>query len=275
MSNGNAVTTRLINTFSKNNHVRFSSSTMNAGELISDNKEAIALLPSSLTQCREIGKIAAQRFKHNKCVVLRTASVKENYRSDAFKRGWLDASEEKLKDVDCAIDSKDFGKIIKDSLSATRNNVIFVPSSNEDFVSSLVNGLKEYSEEYRITLIGLPTWQYFETIDPVLLELLDVHLFTSSFINFNISETINFRKYFISIYNTEPSESAFHGFDMMMLLGTAMVKHGKKFSDYLPELSFRGLCGSYRFERESENSFTENHAISVCKYQNYELKKIE
>ncbi len=277
ISNGNAVVTKLINAFSIKNKIRFASCTLNSGDLISDNGSAISVIPSSLVQCREAGKIAAEKFRDYNCIVLKTAPGKENERSAAFKLGWLKESNAKAKEINFVKTIKDsmsvFVKTVKDSMSSKLNNLIFVPSSNEDFVSSLIASLKDYSEEYRITMIGLPTWQYFETIDPLLFELFDAHIFTASFINYNAPDAVRFRKYFFKTYNTEPAENAFLGFDLMMMMGTEFPGHGKKIEDDIAGQSLKGLYTNYRFER-TESSFIENSFISMCKYRNYELKRI-
>ena len=282
ISNGSNATIKPINAYSKTNHISFASFTMNAGELIKDNKDAIVLTPSSLTQCQEMGKIAAEKFGQSNCIVLKTLAGKENERSMAFKKGWSGSSDKKIFEVDfSAIIKKtmtdsmtDYLKAIKSSLQLKEDNLVFVPSSSEEFVSTLINAMKEYSEQYRITLIGLPTWQHFETIDPLLFELLNVHIFTSSFINYNSTSSVAFRKKFYSIYTIEPTEGAFQGFDLMMLLGSELIKSGKNFRDHLTENCFKGLFSSYTFGKSSDYSFLENHYIAVCNYRNYELKKI-
>jgi LysM repeat protein len=271
ISNGNVMITKLINDFSIQNHVKFATSVLNAGDIIANNKEAISMYPSSLTQCKEAGKIAAGLFNDYNCIALKTALTKENERSIAFKKGWSASTEKKVKDLDYTISAV---SVLKENMSARLNNLIFVPSTSEDFVSSIVNDLKELSEEYKITLIGLPTWQYFETIDPLLLELLDVHIFTSSFVHYNYPSAINFRKNFYDTYNTEPTDVAFEGFDVMMVLGSNLAKYGTKFEEHLASQTYNGLYSSYRFETSAENPFVENHYISLCKYKNYELKKV-
>jgi LysM repeat protein len=276
LSNADPVITKLINAFSKANQVNFVSCSLNAGELMSDNRQAIAMLPSSVIQCVEMGKIAAKKFKDNKMMVLKTGLTKENIRSAAFKRGWSESTDEKIKEVDYSKgnDSQGLLKNVKDSLSKKMVNVIFVPSSNESTVSKLVNDLKELGDEYKLTIIGLPTWQYFETLDPLLLELYDVHIFTSSFIEYNTNASLNFRKNFFNTYNIEPTDPAFEGFDMMMIMGMQLLKHGKKIRENISGSEHKGLYSSYRFEKNSENSPVENHFITVCKYRNYELRKL-
>src|SRR6185369_15403754 len=282
ISNGNSVSTKLINAFSGTNHIRFASFTMNSVDMIKDNRNAIAFYTSSLTQCREMGKIAAEKFRQVNGIVLKTLVNKENDRSNAFLRGWSEVSENKLKEADYALTFKkfkkdsieDYLKSVKEMMEPKQNNLIFVPSSNEEFVSTLVNSLKEISEQYHITLIGLPTWQHFETIDPLLFELLDTHIFTSSSINYNSPSSISFRKKFYDSYVIEPIDGAYQGFDLMMVMGNELLGNEQKPEDHLTEKIFPGIFTSYKFRKVPENSFLENHYITVCKFRNNELKKI-
>ena len=282
VSNGNVLSTRLINSFSKNNHILFSSFAINATDWMKDNSNAIAMLPSSLTQCREMGKFSAAKFRHSNAIILNTAQSKENERSDAFKKGWLDAMDKKIKNVTYASGNY---KVTSDSLTSFQNtikghlinnedNLIFVPSSNEEFVSTLIYELKEFSEQFRITMIGLPTWQHFETIDPLFLELLNVHIFTSSFISYSSEASLLFRKKYVDTYNVEPMDAAFQGFDHGMIVRSLLVNKERKLDDYLEKSRYKGLITNYQFKRVPEFSFFENHYITVCKYRNYELKKI-
>ena len=282
VSNGNILSTRLINSFSKKNHILFSSFAMNATDWLKDNSKAIAMFPSSLTQCREMGKFAAAKFRHSNAIVLNTALNKENERSDAFKKGWSDAMDKKIKIVTYSSGSHKvtsdsltaFQKTIKSHLVNNEDNLIFVPSSNEEFVSTLIYELKEFSEQFRITLIGLPTWQHFETIDPLFLELLNVHIFTSSFVNYNSEASLRFRKLFFDTYNVEPMDAAFQGFDHGMIARSLLVNNERKLDDYLEESRYKGLLTNYQFKRIPAFSFFENQYITVCNYRNYELKKI-
>ncbi|MCX6292188.1 MAG: LysM peptidoglycan-binding domain-containing protein [Bacteroidetes bacterium] len=271
VSNGNAVVSKMISDFSKTHSARFISCAPNVSDVLSSNKETISMLPSSLVQCFEMGKFSANKFSHVNCLVLKTPLARENDRSAAFVNGWETGSKEKVKEV---LYLQDSVLLVKKALSKNADNLVFVPSSNEDFVSSLVNGLKEYSEEYRITIIGLPTWQYFETIDPLLLELFDVHIFSSSWIQLKDPVTMAFRKDFSDQYHTEPDEPAYLGFDAMMVAADDLINGHGKARESDSENILKGIYSSYRFEKNTSHDFFENHYISIGRYQDYELKKI-
>ena len=46
-------------------------------------------------------------------------------------------------------------------------------------ISTVFNSLKEYLTIYDITIVGLPTRQYFETIDPAMFDTFKVVLFNA------------------------------------------------------------------------------------------------
>ena len=87
--------------------------------------------------------------------------------------------------------------------------------------------MKERISENTITVAGLPTWQYFETIDQNLIDQCNVYIFSSGFVNYNSAIVESFRKYFREKYNGEPSEAAFQGYDAMLFAGKNLLKYGK------------------------------------------------
>ena len=51
-----------------------------------------------------------------------------------------------------------------------KNNVIFIPASNQTFITNLFNYLtttlnKQTYEDYKVTLIGMEEWVKYENID--------------------------------------------------------------------------------------------------------------
>ena len=72
------------------------------------------------------------------------------------------------------------------NLQLNKNNVIFVPASDQTFVTNLFNLLsntlnkKDY-EDYKITLIGMEEWMYYENIDLEYFQQLNVHFCSTKF----------------------------------------------------------------------------------------------
>ena len=128
--------------------------------------------------------------------------TKENERTELFRSGWLKSQSKPLIQIDYSIGGV---KLMTESLDKSKTNVIFVSSSNEDMVSTILSAINIKIPEYNIKVIGLPTWQYFETIDQKVLANCNVYLFSSGFIEFGNKPVFNFRKFFRDKYYMDPS----------------------------------------------------------------------
>ena len=146
---------------------------------------------------------------------------------------------------------------IKDS------TVVFISSSNEDFVSSVLTSLASNKLKKKLFVIGLPTWQYFETIDQNLLDSCNVHLFSSGFIDFNNSDVTFFRKNFREKYNTEPSDISYQGYDAMLTAGKSFLANGGKLISEEKSITVKGIYSDYTFVREKPAGAFENRSIHV------------
>lgn len=265
IASGNQGVLKRLNQFSLQNKITLLSPSLNSSELLKNNSMAWALSPSSVTQCYEAGKLCSGKFKGSNAIVVKSGTSKENDRAIAFINGWNDNSEMKCRSIDY---SKGEFKFLLASLVKGANNAVFVPSSNEDFVNSIITGLNDTTDVYRITMIGIPTWQYFGSNDPASLENLHTNLFMSSHVDYEDSATIAFRKFFRNEYMIEPSESAYQGYDAMMLVGKS------KNAEALPGnlIDQRGLFSTYRFKQV--NGFNENRYIRLVQYEGYKLVEV-
>ncbi len=252
-----------LNKFSIANKIVLLTPVLNASEVMKNNSLAYALSPGSVMQCYEAGKICAGKFKRSNAIVVKSGASRENDRSIAFINGWNENSEVNCRSIDY---SKGEFKFLLASLVKGANNLIFIPSSNEDFVNSIVTKLNDTTDVYRISLIGIPTWQSFGSNDPAALENLHTHLFTASVLDYEDGATILFRKFFRNEYLTEPSESAYQGYDAMMLIGKSKpgdMPGQEKIQDH------NGLYSLYRFK--PENGMNENQFIRFVRYEGYKL----
>lgn len=255
---------RQVSQFSLTKNYKLLSCGINTVEVIRTNKNALALLPSSGTQCEMAGRFSSDYFPNAQPITVKTSSPKENERSDLFGKGWLNEHSGLIKKADFV---KGGNAAVTDSISKVKNNIIFVSTSNEDMVSSLLNSLKLKVADYKLTVVGLPTWQYFQSIDPVLMENCNVHLFNAGFIDYN-SEIVNsFRRYFRDKFNTEPSDPAYLGYDALKVAGELFLLNGKSLVNENKTEAIKGIYSDYIFLREDSTQAFENRVIHV--YQPY------
>ena len=262
-----------VNRYSVASRIPLFSASLNSTGNFSGNPYAVALTASSLTQCRRMGEACSTLFPGASCTVVRTSSARENERGKAFSDGWSRAGGPAAKQLSL---SKDLKTLLHDSLASGSRQVLFVPSSNEDFVSSMVTALKDTVDTSRIILVGIPTWQYFETIDPAVLEALHTHLFSASYIRYDSGMAAALRKHFRDTYFMEPSDYAFQGYDNMMLISKAWTRHPSEPLAGLPRPDsavIRGVYSQYVFIPSgvvSENAF-----IYVLRYHDTDLEVVQ
>lgn len=250
-----------ISAICQNRNIKLISSGINTTDILFANKNALSLMPSSLTQCQMAGYFATEYFNNATALFIKTTSSKENERTAAFKKGWT-ARNHPYKQSDY---SKEKIESITDSLSKTKNTVIFIPSSNEDMVTTLLSNLKDKKDSgYKFCIMGLPTWQSFETVDPKLMEQTNVYIFNSGQINYNSPEVTTYRKHFRDQFNKEPGEMAMQGYDAAMLYMNLLKENGSEnLTKKLPEV--KGLFTDYVFDIANNGISMENKVIHVFK----------
>jgi len=263
IATGNQNVLKRLNQFSVMNKIVLLTPSLNSSDVMKNNSKAYALSPSSVTQCYEAGKLCSQKFKNANAIVVKSGASKEIDRAIAFISGWNDNSEMKCRSIDY---SKGEFNFLLASMVKGSNNLIFIPSSNEDFVNNIVTKLNDTTDVYKVTMIGIPTWQYFGSIDPGVLENLHTHLFSASHFDEEEYHSILFRKFFRSEYMTEPTESAYQGYDAMMLAGKS-AQDETAFPGLVPEQ--KGLFSTYRFK--TVNGLNENQFIHMVRYEGYKL----
>jgi len=267
---------KLINQHSKTQKVPVLSASMNSAENLKDNPGSVSFLPGSLTQCRQMGKACAVLFKGSKCLLVQTvspANAKETERSKAFKAGWMEVDSNGVTREISLAKAGVMESVLKDSLASVQPNVLFVPTSNESFVSTMLTALDSVGNDKKLKLIGIPTWQYFETINPALMEKMNTYIFVTSYMDYDNAMALQLRKYFRDIYGNEPSEHAYLGCDVMSVLGKAWLRYGREFPLKIQTETLGGLYTRYHFS--SHNGMTENDFIQVLRYKDVNLEKVE
>lgn len=250
---------KTLSAFSESYNMKLFSCGTNTYDIIRNNGNAFALMPSSSAQCEQAGVFAARYFNESNVIAMRTATWKENERTEAFSSGWRRISDKKIKRPDY---SKGGATSVTDSLYKAGLNTVFIPTSNEEIVSSVLNAIKEKTTDYKLNVIGLPTWQFFETVDQRLLEVCNVHLFSSGMIDYTNETVTSFRKYFREKYYTEPSDISYQGYDAFSIVDALLNLSG---AELLPDEShtIKGIYSDYQFMRSDSKTCYENRIIHV------------
>lgn len=154
-----------------------------------------------------------------------------------------------------------------------RENIIVLPVAKEAEVSKLLPLFSALTDGYQITVLGLPEWQTFTSIDHETFYKLNTKLFTYSYVNYNSdavkSMTEKYRRFFYS----EPGSLVFKAFDM----GMYFIELAAKYRQYTMEaLEYYGGsvgCSKFRFMQMPNGSGKENYGFYIVNFSSdYKLK---
>ncbi len=163
---------------------------------------------------------------------------------------------------------------LKSGLSATQNNIIIVPSVDQAFVTQLITNINYWIHDYNITLVGLDNWMDFDNLDMSYLDKLNTHFPTSFHVDYESTDMKNFMKRYRSKYFIDPNHFAMQGFDIGYFYLSALLNNGLNLEKSYSEIKFKGLQTTFNLSRLNSNSGFENHGISIMKYDDFKLVKV-
>jgi len=152
--------------------------------------------------------------------------------------------------------------------------VIIVSSSERQFVVATLDKLaKMKNAGSQIELFGHPNWtkQNYNTDK---LQLLKTRITSSYWVDYKSQAVISFIKRYRSLYNFEPGEFSFKGFDTGFYFGKLLAKHGAGYMKHLSAEKYKGLQNSFSFIRDEQLGYI-NTSLSLLEYKNYALTPVE
>lgn len=226
------------------------------------------LNPSNYTQITQAASFVSKQYAGDKLVTIYREQKGENLIAGLFAEV-IDS----LLDKQGACEKVNYKTVgfasLKTKFSKTKTNVLIVPTSDESFLSSLLNKLVDIKEDYKFVLVGMPAWENFNSIDPTTMKELGAIIFNGMYIDTQCPELTQFRKKFVMEYHADPTLAAYMGYDVVNCI--VEEKESKKTNR---EVRFRSLLNSGReilLAPVCESCGFETKAINLLKYGEYEF----
>ncbi|ASU35763.1 hypothetical protein MuYL_3878 [Mucilaginibacter xinganensis] len=234
------------------------------------NQQLVTMMPPLEYHAWGAAKYVNDRIKPKKIFILKSGYSEENDYLIPFKKATDSLSKKHVQLVYLTVIHGQLNSLIP-QLSANSENVFIIPATDQHFLNVTLRALDTLSRSYQLAVFGHPSWVNLSFLKADLLQRLNTHVTVTDHIDYKSANAVTFIKDYRGEYNAEPTTYAFKGFDEGLywgqLLGSGEVKN-------LAGKDFEGLHNNFHFQKKPGLGWVNTH-ISIYKYSNFELKKVE
>ena len=146
------------------------------------------------------------------------------------------------------------------AFSKHTNNLVVVPVDNEAFVSDVLSKLANMRVVYSmpIQLYGLNEWQRYKSIDIENYYSLNLHYISPFFVDYAAANVKRFVTLYRSRFHAEPTQMAFHGYDVAYFFVPLVSQYGSSLDRCIPCHKESLLQSNYKFRRVGSSGGFEN-----------------
>lgn len=234
------------------------------------NPQLITMAPPLEYHAWAAAKYIKEKINPEKVFVLRSGFNEENEYLIPLKRAIDSLGKKHIKIITLTVIHGQLNSLLP-QLSATGTNVFIIPATDQHFLSITLRALDSLHNLYPVTVFGHPSWVNLSFLKADLLQRLDTYITSSDRINYKADNVMAFMRRYRETYHSEPTAFAIKGFDEGMYLGRQLSEGNIK---NLAQTDFSGLHNDFKFEKKTGLGWINTH-VSVYKYANFELKKVE
>ncbi len=171
---------------------------------------------------------------------------------------------ERMRDSGLTYTTLEFTRQESGSILGTMGNLVnsygtgrfILASENESFAIEVVRNLFLLSHRNaKVALYATSKIRTFNAIEVEQLHDVNLHADVSYFVDYRNGNVQDFIQGYRALFNTEPSQFAFQGYDIMKSLSLLKGKYGKKWIRTLDKVTVKGLQADFKYVRRPDGGF--------------------
>lgn len=156
-----------------------------------------------------------------------------------------------------------------------RENILVLPIAKEADVSKILPLLSALADGYPITVLGLPEWQTFNSVDHETFYKLNTKIFTYSYVDYTTTAAKKLAEQCHKFFYSEPGTLFFKAFDM----GYYFIELAARYRDRsLEAIEYYGRSSEFsrfQFQKMRDGLGKENHGFYIVNFgSDYHLRII-
>lgn len=226
------------------------------------------ITPSATTIVDQSAQYIAKRHGRQNVIFVTNAN-KKDAGSMALYRAHLTLAFGKLGYTFKELTYKQGSKIPEDILSATGENFLVFPCSDQALVGAFVDQLHDLSYKYILRVWGLNQWQNYDNLAFDKLNRLNLHFARTGFADSENKALADVNRRCREKYKNDASEYFLQGYDIITYYIAMLQKYGTSVNKcVLCEPVYKGLQTDFKMGVSNAANGLENTAIQIMQYKN-------
>lgn len=173
------------------------------------------------------------------------------------------------------LEGRDILEPLKELMTAEGTNRIYIASESEAFVNDVVRNLNLMLLENFVVVLYAPSRiRSFETIEVEHFHKTSMRVSLTYFINYQDQAVKDFLLKYRALYNTEPTQFAFQGYDIATYFINLCNRYGKDWTKMLEESGEAMLQSTFSFSRQDSGSYVNTGVRRISYGPNWTITRV-
>lgn len=162
---------------------------------------------------------------------------------------------------------------LKEAMDTNRRNVIVSLMGGEAVIANYTRQLNQQRDTFDMVVFGVPQWSEYRSVDYSYLRNLNVHIFSSDFVDYNNPDNLHFIRRYSNLNHVEPGAMGFWGVETGMYFFTALMQYGSDFSKCMDVMNqTKPYDTPFWFRRKNnDEGGWENQFVYIYTFRDYQL----
>ncbi len=173
------------------------------------------------------------------------------------------------------LEGRDIPETLVGLMTAINTNRVWIASESEAFVNDVVRNLNVMiHQKYNVVLYAPSKIRSFETIEVENFHNTNMHVSAGYYIDYNDPKVKEFLLRYRALFNTEPTQFAYQGYDLAKYFIGLSSKYGSRWVEKLDEETSSMLQSSFDFSRTETGGFVNNGIRRIVYGPNWTVEKL-
>lgn len=248
-----------------------------AERLVATHRDMIQVPTPHKAQYQDLVDWIKEDLKENDKVFMFSERIARNNDAVSTMKEVMDSSGIEYTPFTYSIlEGRDIVTPLKEMMTAEGANRIYIASESEAFVNDVVRNLNlMLIENFQVILYAPSKIRSFDTIEVEHFHKTSMHVSLTYYINYEDQAVKDFLLKYRALYNTEPTQFAFQGYDIASYFIGLCQKYGNRWKEKLSESEKAMLQSTFKCVKQGSGGYVNNGVRRIVYEKNWTITQVK